>query len=269
MLAEVVEMLRTSNVIHKGIMSSNNKLKNVIDDSIQFGNKMSILSGDYLLAKSFKELSLLRDCYLHELMSSGVRDMTEAQFLGIRDDDNNPLPSKPNSKQEDIEIPNCFDPGTMIDSRIFLGHMKSEWKLRTILDGGHLLARACQSTVHLSRQSDDIQKHAYEIARNFVLFSQVYVDIKGIKDDKFSLVSAPVMLHLENYPELHEELIVEKNDVNYDKIRKLIYDKNAMEKSYDLKNRLFKSTIELIKEFPKTDAGDALINILSYINKSN
>lgn len=53
-----------------------------------------------------------RNQELVELMSSAVRDLAEAEFMGERDDQNNPLPSRPLSKEEREEPTgknvNCF-----------------------------------------------------------------------------------------------------------------------------------------------------------------
>lgn len=95
-LAEVTEMIRTSHLVHKGLVN----LPPQADASgdMMFGNKIALLSGDYLLSNSCAELAGLRNQDLVELMSSAVRDLTEAEFVGPRDKQNNPLPAKPRNE---------------------------------------------------------------------------------------------------------------------------------------------------------------------------
>lgn len=259
-------MLRTSNILHKAIIGSHVKR----NEEIVFGNKMSLLGGDYLLAKSFKEIALLRNTYIQELMSSGVRDMSESQFLGTRDNDNNPLPNKPNIKQKDIDVPECFTP-TSIDSTNIMGHMKSEWILRNLLDCSHLLARACQSTLHLNVKDDSILNLGYQIGRNYALFEQAHQDIILLNNDKFALTAAPVMLHLEADPNLYADIekgVKNVNDVNYDLIRKKILLKgDGIRKTQRLKTEFLQNAIMFINEFPKSDARHTLIDIMYTVNK--
>uniref|UniRef100_A0A8D9EYP0 Decaprenyl-diphosphate synthase subunit 2 n=1 Tax=Cacopsylla melanoneura TaxID=428564 RepID=A0A8D9EYP0_9HEMI len=95
-LAEVTEMIRTSNLIHKGLINIYPGLyseEHVLMD-MEFGNKIALLSGDYLLANSCAELAALKNQHVVELMSSAVRDFAEAEFVGRQDRQNNPLPPK-------------------------------------------------------------------------------------------------------------------------------------------------------------------------------
>lgn len=62
-LAEVTEMIRTSHLIHKGIVNLHPGLypepREYAD--MTFGNKIALLSGDYLLGHSSMELANLRN----------------------------------------------------------------------------------------------------------------------------------------------------------------------------------------------------------------
>jgi Geranylgeranyl pyrophosphate synthase len=83
-LAEVTEMIRTSHLVHKGIVNITPGLYSepVVLNDMTFGNKIALLSGDYLLSNSCSELAALRNQHLVELMSGAVRDLTESEFLG-------------------------------------------------------------------------------------------------------------------------------------------------------------------------------------------
>lgn len=63
-----------------------------------FGNKIALLSGDYLLGNSCVELANLRNQEIVELISSALRDLAESEFIGIRDIQNIPLPYRPKSQ---------------------------------------------------------------------------------------------------------------------------------------------------------------------------
>ena len=67
-LAEIVEMIHTAGLIHKGIVN----ISSIVDDScsvvshsqmddFMFGNKMAVLSGDFLLANASTGLAALNN----------------------------------------------------------------------------------------------------------------------------------------------------------------------------------------------------------------
>lgn len=62
-LAEITEMIRTSHLMHSGLINIFPELisEPVVHDDMCFGNKIALLSGDYLLANSYNELSELKN----------------------------------------------------------------------------------------------------------------------------------------------------------------------------------------------------------------
>lgn len=63
-LAEIAEIIRTSHLMHIGLMNTE-KLQLAREPDIAFGNKIALLSGDYLLANSYEELSALRNQHVN------------------------------------------------------------------------------------------------------------------------------------------------------------------------------------------------------------
>jgi len=62
-LAEIAEMIRTSHLMHNGLINIYPEMFSEPIDQIDmsYGNKIGLLSGDYLLANSFNELSMLKN----------------------------------------------------------------------------------------------------------------------------------------------------------------------------------------------------------------
>lgn len=62
-LAEISEMIRTSHLMHNGLMNIHPGLFSELEtrNDMSFGNKIALLSGDYLLANSYNELSALKN----------------------------------------------------------------------------------------------------------------------------------------------------------------------------------------------------------------
>lgn len=63
-LAEITEMICTSNLIHRGLVNINTNIESLESselNNITFGNKMALLCGDYLLSNSCVELAALKN----------------------------------------------------------------------------------------------------------------------------------------------------------------------------------------------------------------
>lgn len=102
------------------------------------GNKIALLSGDYLLSNSCVELANLKNQELVELMSSAVRDLAEAEFVEPRDVQNAPLPAKPKAEARGYNqfVDSNMEPLVVSEA---LGNARAEWTLRHVLNAGKLL----------------------------------------------------------------------------------------------------------------------------------
>ncbi|CAL1272438.1 unnamed protein product [Larinioides sclopetarius] len=194
-LAEITEMIHTAHLIHKGIL---NISPTVVPDEnsredLQLGNKISILSGDYLLANACKGLADLRNCKVVDLISKAIADFMQAEFLGEYDRNGNPLPVK--------------------------GMNLSTWEEKSVLNAGSLLANSCKSTLELAGFDEELQAKAFKFGENVGLAWQVYSELLPFVDSlsypagsKFDLTSIPVIFHLEKNQSKVESLRQEIND---------------------------------------------------------
>ncbi|XP_038655164.1 decaprenyl-diphosphate synthase subunit 2 isoform X2 [Scyliorhinus canicula] len=80
-LAEITELIHTAFLVHRGIVnimevtSSHGSLKDM-----QFGNKMAVLSGDFLLANASTGLAQLQNTKVVELVSSAIGDLVQGVY---------------------------------------------------------------------------------------------------------------------------------------------------------------------------------------------
>lgn len=155
-----------------------------------FGNKIGLLSGDYLLGHSCAELAALRNQELVALMSSAVRDFAESEFVGDRDEQNNPLPSKPdpenrNKRVEDVDFNDdkILDP---YDIQSVMGIPEKEWELRHILSAGSLLGKSCQGALKLAGLPSDIQRRGYLFGKHLSLAWQTCIDMEPFQNPSSS-----------------------------------------------------------------------------------
>ncbi|XP_059475902.1 all trans-polyprenyl-diphosphate synthase PDSS2 [Neocloeon triangulifer] len=247
-LAEVTEMIRTSNLVHKGLV---NIYPGMYPDDrtmqdMTFGNKIALLSGDYLLGNSCAELATLRNCELVELMSSAVRDMAEAEFVGERDKQNQPLPSP--------------------------GLTEQDWTLRSVLSAGSLLGKSCQGTLKLAGHGEELQLMGYRFGQHLALAWQACLELEPFTSSagadgqmSFTLTSAPVIFTLQHDPSLFEEIDKGReniDDVDYSKIHAAVMKGPGIAQTKELQRHHAQKALQELEGFEENDARKALSNII-------
>ncbi|XP_037933320.1 all trans-polyprenyl-diphosphate synthase PDSS2 [Teleopsis dalmanni] len=277
-LAEVTEMIRISHLVHNSLVnlqrSSEAGKDTATYEDMTFGNKIGLLTGDYLLGHSSAELANLRNQELVELISSAVRDFSESEFIGERDEQNNPLPSKPDTKAKNSDVSVDFnenDAMQPMDISKVMGIPEKEWECRNILNAGSLLGKSCQGSLKLAGQSEEMQKQAYRFGKHLSLAWQACLDAELFQsntlplDTTFSLVSAPVLFHLEYDPTLYEEIEKGKisvENIDYVKVHQKVLSGPGLEKTKELQRKHTTAAMRVLESFPPSDARTALENII-------
>lgn len=255
-------MIKTSHLIHKGIINIDTKSEDAED--LNFGNNLALLSGDYLLSTSFHQVALLKNFIVQETISSTLRDLAESEFLGLRDKQNKPIPSRPFDIQKNVTIPLQFDIEPYKVEGIF-GNMKAEWTLRNVLGGATLLGKCCQCCLILANHDKEVQELGYSFGRNFALAWQASLEMDLIKRDRFSLVSAPVMLHLEYDPSFYSEIekgLENVENVDFVLLKKCLINGPSLERTRNLRAEFIQNTLDVLDKFPASGSKTALVNIV-------
>lgn len=276
-LAEVTEMIRTSSLVHQGMVNlqnldgAGNDLS--ADSEMIFGNKLALLGGDYLLGNACLQLAGLRNQELIGLISSAVRDLAESNFIGDRDEQNNAIPSDPSLRvnHEKLQSIDHLENTTSIDMSQIMGYPEREWTFRHTLSSGSLLGKSCQGTLKLAGQSEELQKHGYSFGKHLALAWQANMDLEPFRlqelpyNASFSLISAPVLFHLEHDPSLYDEIKRGNKTfakINFKKIHEIVSNGPGLEKTKELQRQHSQQAMDVLHEFPSCDARTALKNII-------
>lgn len=264
-LAEITEMMKTSNIIHKSLQNVD-KINTKDADDVNFGNKLALLTGDYLLSTCFRELAVLRNQAVNELVSTALRDLSEAEFLGPRDLYNRQLPAPPKLHRSEIVFPNQYDSEPYKVENV-LGNAKAEWTLRNLLGGATLLAKCCQGALQLGGHSVELQKEAYKIGRNMALAWQLKVEKESItavdQYTAFNLTCAPMLFHLEDEPRFYIDLEKLPEDVDYFGLRERLRSGSGLKKTHALQLEFSLLAQEAIDKLPDSKSKGALSNVLN------
>lgn len=152
-----------------------------------------------------------------------------------------------------------------------MGNAEKEWKLRHTLAGGTLLGKSCQAAVLLAKHSEELQREAYFFGKHLYLGWQASTDLETFLSSelpatgKFSLVSAPILFHLEYDHSLYDDIkkgLESIENIDYATIHAKVRSGPGLEKTKELlnKNNLIAST--LLQKFPQSDARRSLESLI-------
>ncbi|XP_025892426.1 decaprenyl-diphosphate synthase subunit 2 [Nothoprocta perdicaria] len=247
-LAEITELIHTAFLVHRGIVnigelkSCDGPLKDM-----QFGNKMAVLSGDFLLANACTSLAQLQNTKVVELISSAIGDLVQGIYY-----ENSRL-SEENCLTDDIGI--------------------STWKEQVFLSHSALLAKSCQAAMELAKHSAEMQDMAFQYGKHMSMSHKLHSDLQPfVKESSndtvvFSLNSAPAVLHQEflgreAWIKQIKEAQGKGSIMDYKKLRDAIGAGRAVPAALELCRHHGARALAALERFPPSEARAALANIV-------
>nr|KAF6462716.1 decaprenyl diphosphate synthase subunit 2 [Molossus molossus] len=240
-LAEITELIHTALLVHRGIVnlnelqSSDGPLKDM-----HFGNKIAILSGDFLLANACNGLAVLQNTKVVELLASALRDLVQGVYH------ENSTSAKENYITNDIGI--------------------STWKEQTFLSHGALLAKSCQAAMELAKHDAEVQDMAFQYGKHMAMSHKINSDLQPFIKEKtsdsmtFNLNSAPVVLHQEI---LGRDLWIRQ----IGELRETIKAGKGVTSAIDLCRYHGNKALGALESFPPSEARSALENIVFAVTR--
>ncbi|KOB73445.1 putative tumor suppressor protein [Operophtera brumata] len=266
-ITQVTEMMRNGHLIHKAIVNVPVARRGKETKSTIIRNKIAILFGDYIIVSVHGMLAELRNSDVSYIISSALKDLSEGQFFGDRDEQNMPLPGKPKITEDDSKI--TFDTN---DIRLddVLGKPRMEWTARTVYNGVSLLGKGCQSAMVINKQNKLTQNDAYNFGCHVGLAWQAATELQNLTSDSkenFCLASAPVLFALENNPDLYKVIIDQaKNnvkDVDYEDLKIRILKTDAVDKTRMLYDDHAKKAMAFIEKIGDNDSVDMIKKLIN------
>lgn len=182
-LAEMTEMIYSAFMIHRGVMdlkmaslkegtiepSENSSPEIRSSKAIHYGNKLSVLSGDFLLAYVMRGLGDLHNSKVVDLMATAITDFMEGEFLLIEDWRNLDYLRSENSRD------------------------LARWEKRTYSTIGSLQGNSCQSSMLLAGKDTRLQMKAYDFGKNLGFAWQAHAELQPFRDTTYRHVELPEM----------------------------------------------------------------------------
>lgn len=83
-LAEITEMIHTASLLHDDVIDKAETRRNQPSVNKVFGDKLSILAGDFLLARASISLARLRNLQAIELMSTAIEHLVRGEVMQMK-----------------------------------------------------------------------------------------------------------------------------------------------------------------------------------------
>jgi hexaprenyl-diphosphate synthase len=93
-LAEITELIHTASLLHDDVIDHSTSRRGSPSANLEFGNKMAILAGDFLLARASVGLARLQDAEVTELLATVIANLVEGEFMQLKNtasDEKNPV----------------------------------------------------------------------------------------------------------------------------------------------------------------------------------
>lgn len=252
-LAEITELIHTAFLVHRGIVN----LKEWTDSDgplkdMQFGNKMAVLSGDFLLANACTGLAQLNNTKVVELISSAIGDLVQGVYY------ENSHNTEENGLTDGIDV--------------------AAWEEQTFLSHGALLAKSCQAAMELAKHDKESQRLAYKYGKHLSLGHKLNSDLQPFVKSRvgeplsFSLSAAPIVFHRqimgrETWHHQLQQAKTLRNQLDYSKLLAAVKSGKGVSTAMDLCCYHGNKALEAIQAFPSSEARSALENIASAVTK--
>ena len=82
-LAQIVEMLHVASLLHDDVLDDSPLRRGAPSAHVKYGNKISVLAGDFLLGRATAALSRLGEIEVVELMATVITNLVEGEILQI------------------------------------------------------------------------------------------------------------------------------------------------------------------------------------------
>lgn len=247
-LAEITEMIHTASLLHDDVIDNSDTRRNIPSVNAQFGNKMAILAGDYLLARASVALARLRNVEVVELLATVIANLVEGEFMQLKNTDKNQM----STFEYYIE--------------------------KTYMKTASLIAKSCRAATVLGGCSDEVAQIAYDYGKNLGLAFQLVDDMLDftVSSDEFGkpvgadlqlgLATAPVLYAAEEYPELRRMIERRfKNEGDVERAREMVHASNGLSYTRNLASSHCQKAINAIMQLPPSQARDALVQLTSKV----
>ncbi|KAK3348357.1 isoprenoid synthase domain-containing protein [Neurospora tetraspora] len=257
-LAEITELIHTASLLHDDVIDHSESRRGAPSANLEFGNKMAVLAGDFLLGRASVALARLRHAEVVELLATVIANLVEGEFMQLK----NTARDEKNPKWSEETL--------------------TYYLQKTYLKTASLISKSCRAAALLGGSDAATVDAAYLYGKNLGLAFQLVDDMLDYTrsekelgkpagaDLELGLATAPLLFAWKTMPELGP-LVGRKFEKEGDaaRARELVLQSNGIEQTRALAQDYVEKAIEAISGFPDSEAKDGLIEMAVKTIKRN
>ena len=189
-LAEITELIHTASLLHDDVIDHSVSRRGSPSANLEFGNKMAVLAGDFLLGRASVALARLRHAEVIELLATVIANLVEGEFMQLKNtarDEKNPRWSE---------------------------ETLTYYLQKTYLKTASLISKSCRASALLGGADAQTVEAAYAYGKNLGLAFQLVDDMLDYTrneeelgkpagaDLELGLATAPLLFAWKTMPEL-------------------------------------------------------------------
>ncbi|CAO2654464.1 Nn.00g111970.m01.CDS01 [Neocucurbitaria sp. VM-36] len=255
-LAEITELIHTASLLHDDVIDHSISRRSAPSANIEFGNKMAVLAGDFLLGRASVALARLRDPEVTELLATVIANLVEGEFMQLKNtarDEKNP-----SWTEDTVEY----------------------YLQKTYLKSASLISKSCRAAAILGGSTPEVVEAAYAYGKNLGLAFQLVDDmldytISGEElgkpagaDLELGLATAPLLFAWKENGSLGR-LVGRKfsGEGDVQRAREIVSQSSGLEQTRALAQEYIDKAIEAISFFPESEAKNGLIEMCTKVMK--
>ena len=189
-LAEITELIHTASLLHDDVIDHSESRRGSPSANLEFGNKMAVLAGDFLLGRASVALARLRNAEVVELLATVIANLVEGEFMQLK------------NTERDERSP-AYSEQTL-----------QYYLQKTYLKTASLISKSCRAAALLGDADAHTVEAAYSYGRNLGLAFQLVDDMLDYTrtdkdlgkpagaDLELGLATAPLLFAWKQMPEL-------------------------------------------------------------------
>ncbi len=245
-LAEIAEMLHTASLVHDDVIDQADLRRSMPTINALLGDKVAVLAGDFLFAKSAIYLARLQNLEVVELLSTVIDHFAEGEIRQMKQ---------------------AFDPQLSFE----------EYLDKSFYKTASLMANSCRAAAVLSDMPETICAGLYDYGRYLGLAFQIVDDLldftassevlgkPSASDLRSGHLTAPTLYALQEFPEL-EDLITDRfsDPEDFDAALALIHKSQGLSKTRLLAQSYAQQSRQALQVLPASPARSALADFTEF-----
>ncbi|KAB8345984.1 hypothetical protein FH972_023036 [Carpinus fangiana] len=255
-LAEITELIHTASLLHDDVIDHSTERRAQASANIEFGNKMAVLAGDFLLGRASVALARLRNPEVTELLATVIANLIEGEFMQLQ------------NTARDETRPVFVEQDTL-----------NYYLQKTYLKSASLISKSCRAAALLGNCAPAVVDAAYSYGKNLGLAFQLVDDMLDFTaldnaqlgkpagaDLELGLATAPLLFAWKERPELGE-MIGRKFSRSGDvaKARETVLQSSGIEQTRALAQEYVDKAADALSAFPDGGAKNGLLEMCTKV----